>query len=422
MRAKIRASMTVLLLLMAGSAGAQFQYTPPGGPEEKPANRREALEREVSQARYHLGPVRVAPWLALKDLAYVRTLFSSDQRLPADVTATAGGGFRAYLHNSPKVLWSLGVLPEYVWWQRQTERRRLNGRYQLGLHAFFNRLTLEANAGREQQLKIVTPEVPVLATARADGGEVLAELEVTHALFAFAAAAESRQTNLVDTERDPRLASLALLNRTEHLLRGGLRWQPRLEWSVALGLEGSRADFERTALPRSNSGTSPLLQLRFRGHDVGFDGEIADRSLKAQHGADFVPVKKVTGNAALLLGASSRLSGSLYGSRNLVYSLATGYAYLQDDRLGASLNVDFGFRTRGRAFVETGRNDYTAFAPGIPRRTDDVSSYGGAFDFSLGGSAILGLQAVRSKYGSNLPGGDRTYSSAGFTVSLFGGH
>jgi hypothetical protein len=53
MRAKmIRASMIVLLLLLlAGKAGAQFQYTPPGGPEEKPATRKEALALEMSLAR-----------------------------------------------------------------------------------------------------------------------------------------------------------------------------------------------------------------------------------------------------------------------------------------------------------------------------------------------------------------------------------
>ncbi|MEA2602890.1 MAG: hypothetical protein QOF89_3882 [Acidobacteriota bacterium] len=423
MRAKmIRASMIVLLLLLlAGKAGAQFQYTPPGGPEEKPATRKAALALEMSLARYRLGPVRIAPWAAVRNLAYVRTLFSSGQTTPADFTATAGAGFHAYLHNGPKVTWSLGVLPEYVWWRRQTERRRLNGRYQLGLHGFFNRLTVEATLGRDQRLQLVTPEVPVLASARADGGEVLAEVELTSILFAFTSAAETKQTNLVDTEQDPRAGSLVLLDRKERLLRAGLRWQPDEDLSLALGVESSRVDFERTALPRSNSGTSPLLQIRYHGRHLGFEGEIADRSLKARRGADFVPFNQVTGNAAVLLGVGSRLNGSVYGSRNLIYSLATGYAYLQDDRLGATVSLDLGFRTRGRVFAELGRNDYTAFAPGIPPRRDRVSAFGGVLDFDLGGQVTLGLQALRSKFDSNLPGSDRTYSSAGVTLSLFGG-
>jgi hypothetical protein len=422
MRAKIRASLTVLLLLLAGRAGAQFQYTPPGGPEEKPENRREALERDVAQARYHLGAVRIAPWAALRDVAYVRSLFtSSGQGAPSDLTATVGAGFHAYLHNTPKVIWTLGVLPEYVWWQREPARRRLNGQYQLGVQGYFNRLTIEARAGREQQLQIITPEVPVLASARADGGEVLVEVKVTHSVFAFASFAGTQETNLVDTEPDPLTRSLTLLDRKERVLRGGLRWQPRQEWSVALGVESTRADFERTALPRSNSGTSSLLQVHFRSHYAGFDFEIDDRSINAQHGADFVPFHKATGSAAFFLGTRTRLQGSIYGSRNLIYSLATDYAYLQDDRVGTALVVDLGFHASGRIFAEAGKDDYAAFSPAIPRRSDDVSSLGGQLNFDLGGQLIVGIQILRSRFNSNLPGGDRTFTSAGLTVNLFGG-
>ncbi|HEV7787201.1 MAG TPA: hypothetical protein VGQ28_17805, partial [Thermoanaerobaculia bacterium] len=414
MRAKIRASITVLLLLLAaGRAGAQFQYTPPGGPEEKPASRREAIETEVAQARYHLGVVRIAPWLVLRDVAYVRSLFASGvQSAPSDFTATVGAGFRAYLRNTPKVTWSLGVLPEYVWWQREAERRRVNGHYKLGVQGYFNRLTVEAKAGREQQLQIVTPEVPVLASSRADGAEVLVEVEVTHSIYAFTSVAETQETNLVEAEVDPLTRSLALLDRKDRLLRGGLRWQPHREWWVALGVEGSRADFDHTALPLSNSGTAPLLQIHFRNRYAGFDGEIDDRSLNAQRGADFVPFHKVTGNAGFLLGTQRR-GGSIYSSRNLVYALATGYAYIQDDRLGAALLMDFGFHTSGRLFAETGKNEYTAFSPDIPHRVDDVTSGGGQLNFNLGGQLVAGVQILRSRFNSNVPGGDRTFTSAG---------
>ncbi|PYQ63935.1 MAG: hypothetical protein DMF53_08835, partial [Acidobacteria bacterium] len=286
---KIPAATTLVLLLMAGSAGAQFQYIPPGGPEEKPASRKEALDLELSRAHYRLGPVRVAPWASLHDVGYVRSLLTTGRQLPADFTATAGAGFRAYVRNGPKVTWSAGVLPEYLWWRKQASRRRVDGRYQLGFHGFFNRLTVEAMAGRQQRLGIITPEVPVLASSRQDSAEVLAELELTAAVFAFASGAVSEQTNLVDVIEDPRLASLRLLDRRERVTRAGLRWQPRQELSAALGVEGSRVDFARTALSRSNSGTAPLLQLRYRGRRLGFDTELASRSLSAREGSDFVP-------------------------------------------------------------------------------------------------------------------------------------
>jgi hypothetical protein len=419
MRLKIRASMTLALTLMAGSAGAQFQYTPPGGPEETPASRQEALELKLEQARFRLGPVRVAPWATLRDVAYIRSVFAEDERPPSDVTATVGAGFRAYLRNGPKATWSLGVLPEYVWWRQQSDRRRVNGRYQLGFHGFFNRLTLEAIGGREQQLKIVTPEVPVLANARSDGGEILTELEVTAKIFAFASAAVTRQENLAD-EGDPRLESLSLLDREERISRLGLRWQPREEWSIALGVEETRVDFDRTSVERSNQGTSPLAQVRFRGRRTGFEGEVAFRSLEARQGSEFVPYDEVTGSAALLLGAGGGLSGSVYASRNLIYALAPGFAYLQDDRLGGAVQVSLGHRTRARVFFETGTNDYTSFAPGVPPRSDDVSSYGTGLTLDLGRQIAVGLQALRTEIDSALPGADRTFTAVGLTVNLGG--
>ncbi len=416
---KIQASTILVLFLIAGSAGAQFEYTAPGGPAEKPANRKLAFDLEVSRARYRLGPVLVQPWAALHDVAYVRTLFNTGQPLPSDLTATVGAGFRAYLRNGTKVTWSVEALPEYVWWEKQADRRRLDGRYRIGFHGFFNRLTVEATAGHSQQLRIVTPEIPVLTNARQNGGEIVTELELAPTLFTFGAGSFSSQTYLTNEFTDPLLTSLHLLDRRERLIQGGLRWQPRQELSVALGLEGSRVDFARTALPRSNSGTSPLIRFRYRLRLLGFEGDLASRSLSARQGSDFVPFHKTTGSATLQLG-SSRLVGSLYASRNLNYAITSGYAYLQDDRLGLSLRGSLGRRFSARAFAETGSNDYTAFAAGVPHRRDDVSSFGGGFDFDLGRDVIIGFNALRSRFAPSAFGPGRTYTSAGLTFS-FGG-
>jgi hypothetical protein len=418
MRLKTQAAMTLVLLLMAANAGAQFQYTAPGGSGERPGSRREAFELEMALARYRLGPLYVAPWATLRNVAYVRPLVSTGRPLPADVTATLGVGFRAYLRNGPKATWSLSVLPEYLWWQKQSERRNVNGRYQLGFHGFFNRLTLEATVGREQALRIVTPEVPELTSARTDSAELLTELRLTSALFAFASGSVSKQASLEEESSDPRLASLSLLDHREQLARGGLRWQPRRELSMALGVEGSRADFSRSALARSNSGTSPLALFSYRGRHLGFAGEVAFRSLEAREGSEFIPYHKPTGSAAVTFGTDRVIGGSLYFNRNVVYSLAPGYAYLQDDRVGFLLLSNLGRRLRLRSFVETGTDDYTLFAPGTPNRRDDVTSYGGGLDFTIREDVSIGFQALRSRFVSNLPGDDRTYTSAGMTINL----
>ncbi len=225
----------------------------------------------------------------------------------------------------------------------------------------------------------------------------------------------------MDGSRDPRLEGLRRLDRRERMARGGLRWQPRRELSLALGVEGSRADFSRSALPRSNSGTAPLALFSYRGRRLGFDGEVALRSLAAREGSEFVPYHKPTGSAALTLGSGRVLGGSLYVNRNLVYSLTAGYAYIQDDRLGFVLLANLGRRARLRGFVEAGTDDYAVFAAATPHRRDDVSSYGGGLDFNVTEDVSIGFQALRLRFVPNLPGNDRTYTSAGVTVN-FGGH
>jgi len=420
MRLKIQASMILVLFLLAGSAGAQFEYTSPGGPEEKPASRKQAFDLEVSRARYRLGAVYVAPWATLRDVAYVRTLFNTGQQLPSDFTATAGAGVRAYLRNGPKVTWSAELLPEYVWWQKEADRRRFDGRYKLGFHGFFNRLTVEATAGRTQQLRIVTPEVPVLTSSREEGVEFTTDLELTPTFYVFTSGAFTDHTYLENETSNSLLTSLRLLDRRERLLQGGLRWQPRPDLWVALGTESSRVDFARAALPRSNSGTSPLARFRYRSRLLGLEGELAFRSLSARQGSDFVPYHATTGSVALTLGDSRHLLGSVYANRGLVYSITPGYAYLQDERLGVSLRESFGRRFSVRVFAETGANDFTAFTAAAPPRHDSVSSFGGDFNFDLGRDFTLGFHALRSRFAPSDSGPGRTYTSAGLSFS-FGG-
>ena len=420
MRLPIRALYLAVLFLSAGAASAQFvQYTPPGGPETPPESRQEELEREIEAARYRLGPVRIQPWLRVRDVAYVRSFYSSGVEFPSDFTATVGAGMRGYLRTGRKVIWAVRALPEYVWWAEQSERRRLNGLYGLGAYGFFNRLTVEATAGREQEQKIITPEVPQPVSARADGANLLVEVKVSGAFSVFAASSLVYQENLVDDLDDPRTAGLDQLDRDERVLRAGVRWRPREKWTISLGAEGSEVEFDRSALDRSNSGTAPILGVRLDGARVLAEVSLAARSLEAQQGSNFADYDNVTGNAAVTLTTGNFQYG-VYGSRNLVYTLTPEYAYLDDERLGAVLGFTLSRRSQARVFAETGANDYTVLVPGTPERQDDITSYGGSLRFGLRYTTFITLSAVRSEFDSNLPGLDRSYTSVGATIDFFG--
>jgi hypothetical protein len=418
MRFAIRPALTGLLLLTAGAAWAQ--YTPPGGPQERPETRRAALERAVKNARYRLGPVRLAPWIGVQDLAYLANLGGTTAGVDSDLTGTLGAGLRAYLRTG-KVTWTAQALPQYVWWRRLSDRRRLNGHYGLGLFGYWNRLSVEATADREEVQQILTPELLQPLTSRDTRGQLNLEAEIARGVFAFAEGAFTRRTHLTGGIGDLVAQRLELLDRKESTERAGVRLRSHGGFSLGLGVERDAVDFhDARELDRSNAGTSPRLEVRWNRPRLYVLADLVATSLKATHGSDFVPYHQVTGEAAVMLHAGRLLEGSLYASRGLGYSLQPDYAYLEDQRVGEALRLKLGRRAWTRAFVETGRDDYTRLHPLVPRRSDHLVSYGGSLEVQLVGAASFTLQATRTRFDSNLPGFDRAITSIGGTLNLVG--
>jgi len=405
--------------LVAGIADAQFnQYTLPGGPQDRPEDRETKLKRELAAARYHFGPVKVAPQIGIKDVAYVRNLFASARSEASDVTATLGAGAHAYLLTGTKMTWVAHVLPDYIAWRRRTDARRLNLTYGIESLGFFNRLFVGVAVGRTEQLQILTPEIPEPVNGRSDQAQVTTELRVSGALYAFATASESRQKGLVDDLVDPLLRQIALLDRTEEVVRAGLRWRQRAGWTIGVGGEHSQVDFDSSMRDSSNSGNAPVLELRYDAPRFFFQSDLADRSLEARQGSRFVPFHGVTGNAAVAFQPRPGLEIWTYGSRNLVYSLSPTDPYIDDRRVGLALSMGAGRRVSSRLFAEAGEERYVAFSPAFLQRLDNMTAFGGSAHFKPAGIVTLGFQVMRTRFTSNLPGGGRSYTTGGFSVTL----
>jgi hypothetical protein len=421
MRLKSRCSIFAIFLcfLLTGVANAQFnQYTPPGGPQERPEDRETRLKRELLEARYHFGPVRIAPEAGVKDVAYVRNLFGSGGESASDVTATVAAGGRGYLHTGPKIVWIARFRPEYVWWRQRSAARRFNLNSGIEGLGFFNRLFLGVSATRTEQQRILTPEVPQLGSARSDEAQVTAELRLSGALYTFLTARGDQQKNLADDLADPSGRQLSLLNRKETVERMGVRWRPAPGYTVGVGAEHSQVSFDRKLLDSSNAGTAPILEVLVDRRQLFFQVDAAARSLTARQGSRFIDFNGVTGS----VGASYHLRRSLeiwtYANRNVVYSLSPLYPYLDDSRVGLALGLGTGKRLVSRFFAETGQERYKAFSAAEPQRRDDVRTLGGALRLLVSERVTVSAQVTRSRYSSNLPGFDRSYTAGGLSVTL----
>ncbi len=417
------------LLVFFGAASsaapvlAQFdEYKPPGGVVQPPADRKGQLDKAADEARWHLGPVKIAPWWELRDIQYVDNAFGeSGGGKEGDITASMGAGVRAYFHTGPKVYWVVRALPEYVWWQKTADRRRLGGRYGVGAFAFFNRLTVQATGERTAEQAFLSPEVAILARPKVTRGAVLLDLQVTDRISVFAGADE------VALRTDVSLAAgeapFDRFDRDETLVRAGARYSLPRGFSIGLGAERAIIDFVKSpgSVDRSSEGTSPFLQLRQQNDRRFFDIEIASRSADPRPGSSFVPFDSTTAKLTAGFDIGHRLTSFVYGSRGIVYTLASGYSYLKDDRIGGALEFKASSRTSARVFVETGRNDYQVATPGTPERRDDLLAYGASLDLVTGRASSLGLRFSRLDLTSDLPGFDRTVTTVGAGITFRGG-
>lgn len=436
MRFSTRAPITALALLAALStavpASAQFsQYTEPGGLLTRGTSKKEQMEKAVENARWRLGPVRLSPWFSIRDAAYVSDVFAgSRDSLPGqeeedpDFTITAGAGLQGFLPIGPKSYFTFDALPNYVYWQEQEDRRRLNGFYGVSLLGFFNRLTTEATVRRAEEQGVLTPEFEQRVHSRQDRVEGLVEVELTPSLSLFTSGYSLETSALTeDLGDDPRLPPFQELDREERVLRGGLEVRVRERLRLAAGVERSEVDFFDPGHDRSNSGTAPLLEVSYQGPKLEVSGGVAFRSLEPEGRSEFVPFDETTGQLQATWTPRWRLSYSVYGSRNLVYSLEQDVSHFTADRFGAAITAQLGQLSSVSLFGETGVHDYASGAVAALPREDDFTAYGTRISLSVRERVRFNLGVSRSEIDSPVPGLDRslTVVQSSIEISAFGG-
>lgn len=427
MRLASPAALTAALVMLApaGARGQFAQYTQPGSATGGGgAVSQEQLDKALEEALWQLGPIRLAPWIGLRDLAWnANPAGAAEEADPeGDLSATAGAGLRAYLPTGPSVVWSAHALPEYVWFADDDARRRVNGRYGAGVFAFFNRLTLQATATRVEALEILSAEVPEQANARQDTVAVAGEVELGFSTSVFAGASSRRVENLLNQEERESGPPLDRLDRDEETLRAGLRYRPRERWSFAAGMEWTETDLPSGARNLSSSGEAPIVEVAYTGPKYFLTTQAAFRTLEPEGDSAFPETETTTYSAQLGL-EGNRLSPVLYGRRTLSLAVSEGYSHFETQVVGLSAGLRLGHRTDLGAFWETGASDFTAIDPAVPAREDDLVSFGADLGLQVGRALQIHLGGYRTEFDSNLPGEDRTVTvfSTGVSLGLFGG-
>lgn len=357
----MRRLLTATLLCLASVAQAQFtQYAAPGSLGTLEAPIKEQVEKSMAEARYKLGPVKLAPWIGLRDLSYYDNVFGTTEDKTSDWTATLGVGLRAYLPLGAKVVVAARALPEYVWWKELDNRRGWNGRYGAGVFAYLNRLSIEALVGRTEELGYVSSEVETPVTSREDRGALDAELKLGGHVSILARA--SRSAFRFDQSEAAQLPDYNLLGleRDETLLGGGLGYAFSDRFRVYLGGMTSDVAFTNPAFDRSNEGQAPFLEVVLDGNRLHASLKASRWSVQPKTGSTFVETDETVGRVSLTYRQAERLEYGAYAGRSLVYSAGELAPYYLEDRAGVTVGFPLGWRAAVRAFGEWGRQDYAA--------------------------------------------------------------
>lgn len=393
-RSRIAPAALWLGALAAPLSGQSSQYIAPGSLAAPLVDRREAVESARDAARWRWGPLRVEPWLALRELTWVES-GPPDGESEGDVTATAGAGLHAYLPVGAHATVAAQVLPEYIWWRERTEDRRLAGRYGLGLFVFPRRATIEvvarANDGDEWASSELDRRVGL------EEREVEARIDVpVGGAFGVFARGEAFDVDADDPLETPDPGErVDALDRDERWWVAGVRWKPRRSFLIGVGAGRSQARFEQ-APDGDNDGSSIYGELLWRRPKFELAAHAFDVELEAADGSAFPGYDDPLGEARARWTPRDRFSWSLYAQRGLTYSVEAGQSYYVDRRWGTEVSFRPGSRTSLALFVERGDHRYAGSALAAAR-VDDVESEGASGELRFGRGFALSLAVRRTR-------------------------
>jgi hypothetical protein len=394
----------VALVLAAAPVGAQFQqYFAPGSLGETEDPLRKQIESAMESARWHLGPVRLQPWVGIRNFGYVDNVWGTVNNPVSDFTITAGAGLRAYIPLGSKTILFARALPEYIWWKDTESRRKWAGRYSAGAMLFLNRVTLEAVGNRTDDQSYINAEVSTTIPNRYDTGTLSLDLRLLGRL-SFVAQGSRSQFRILTSDATPEEESyLKTLERDEQVVSAGLRYAFSESISLTLGGHRSDVDFLDKNYDRSNTGEGYYGLLSFSRRRLTVNVNYSFYTIDPKDASQFAQLDGNTGQANVSYKLTDRVQAQVYGGRTLSYSAGQGAPYYIENRVGAAVRFPLGWRVSTRVFLEKGDLSYPAYEQ-APAYTVDRTGGGTSVSLRISKGVTLSVtyNRWRNDYGDTV--------------------
>ncbi len=386
------------------------QYIAPGGTTSgRGLTEEEKMRESLEQARWRLGVIRVEPWIGVRDASLVSSSMTTDE----DVTATVGAGLRGYLKTGRRVILAAHVMPEYVWWQSDSEKESLNGRYGLGLFGYFNRLDLELSLRREEAQGFFSPEVQELTSLRTDRARFGVELELATEMFLYG------EFSTAEIRGEEKGTVFTSLDRDTESAQIGLRYRSPRGWWASVGVEDLEEDFaeRQDVRSRSHTGDVSAVGLGYESPNLSLNASVESRSLEPVAGSGFVDLETTTGHVETVWRLHRAVDLFAYGRRQVGFSVLDENSSILTDRYG--LRFDFRLGDSQLDLVaEIGEDDYQPATGALVDRLDEVTAFGALLAFKVRQAFIVRLGGTHTEYDSNLGEFDRDVTAWTVTIQL----
>jgi hypothetical protein len=402
-------------LLAAGSARAQIVSDEV--PQVRTIPAKEQVDADMQSAKFHLGPIRFIPSIAVRDAGYDNNVFGTEQNQVSDWSFAIRGGVRVIVPFGSKIYFRGSALPEYTWYDKLAERRGWGGLYEASLYGFFNRMTTELRAYDLETFQLYSSEIPTKVLTHTQDVSAGFEIEILRrlALFGKAEGMRSRYSTEGQLPTDP----VNLNDRTDTAVRGGPRYYFTPDFSISAVVEQTWGDFVHDAETRDNQSRAYLLGIQYLRPRFYFSLSGGYRTGDPRDESTFPSYSTGTGSFFASFYAVRWLEIQAYGHRNVQYSLTSNNPYYFENRIGGAINLEVLGRVLLRGYGEAGPNQYPVGQVQngvVTHRRDQVTTFGGGASMIVVRPVVLTALVTRNEYNSNTGGQDRTITR--FTINL----
>ena len=392
-------------VLAARPAGAQATS------DRVPATRTQTpaalVEADLQQNRYHLGPIRLFPFLQVDNAGYNDNIFGTADHKVADETADVSAGARLLLPVGSKIFLRGTAAPEYIWYAKHPDGRTWGGDYEGEFLALFNHLRIDADARDLKTASLLSAETLRNVVSRARIGRASGEVDVAGPVSLFGAGETSKYGFRAIPRPSEPLEDPALLDRKEEEIRAGVRVHAAERLSFSAAAEKTRAVFDDPAQGGDNRSVAYLLGVRIDTPRFFANLSGGYRDAKPIHASRFREFRTATGSYFLSFLARGSVELFADGFRGAQYSVTVENPYYMATVNGGGVNVQVGPRLALRAYADYDENRYpiTVVVDGAGyRRLDKITSYGGGFQVLAGRKLGIGIFGTEYHFDSNVPG------------------